>query len=212
MIAMPGNDYDFFTVWRVPGTVDEVLAILTDAESLPVWWPSVYLGVAPVPSAGGDSAEGDSGKEDDDDRADAGQSYHLHTKGWLPYTLRWTMTPERPVTREGFALTAAGDLTGTGRWSFSQDGPETVITYRWQVSAGKPLLRRLGWLLKPVFSANHRWAMDRGEESLILELRRRRHAEAGVPDDIHPPPPATFRSSRLRLNGRRRARLKMPDR
>ncbi|MGX9902273.1 SRPBCC family protein [Arthrobacter sp. SA17] len=185
---MPGKDYDFFTVWRVPGTVDEVLAILTDAEALPVWWPSVYLSVVPVPAVAGDSAEADSGKEDGDgDRTGAGQSYHLHTKGWLPYTLRWTMTPDGPVTREVFALSATGDLTGTGRWSFSQDGPETVITYHWQVSAGKPLLRRLGWLLKPVFSANHRWAMARGEESLTLELRRRRHAESGTFDDVPPP-------------------------
>ncbi|WP_461165281.1 SRPBCC family protein [Arthrobacter sp. R4-81] len=193
---MPGNDYDFFTVWRVPGTVDEVLAILTDAGSLPFWWPSVYLSVVPEPSTGGDSAEGDPGQDGDGDPTGAGQRYHLHTKGWLPYTLRWTMTPEGPATREGFALSATGDLTGTGRWSFSQDGPETVVTYRWQVSAEKPLLRRLGWLLKPVFSANHRWAMARGEESLTLELRRRRHAEAGTLDDVPPPPAATFRFSK----------------
>ncbi|HEY1905085.1 MAG TPA: hypothetical protein VGG91_03530 [Myxococcaceae bacterium] len=32
----------------------------------------------------------------------------------------------------------------------------------------------MSWLLRPVFAANHRWAMARGEESLALELRRRR--------------------------------------
>lgn len=185
---MGSNDYDFFTVWRVPGTVDEVMAVLTDAASLPFWWPSVYLSVVPAPS------DGDPGKDDS-------RSYHLHTKGWLPYTLRWTMTPQGSVTREGFALSAAGDLTGTGQWSFSQDGPETVVTYRWQVSVGKPLLRRLGWLLKPVFSANHRWAMARGEESLTLELRRRRHALVGTSDDVPPPPAATFRFGGLRRIG-----------
>jgi hypothetical protein len=217
---MAGNDYDFFTVWRVPGTVDEVTAILTDADSLPVWWPSVYLSVVPTPAAGGSPGEKDPGNEDDD-ISSTKQSYHLHTKGWLPYTLRWTMTPHEPVTREGFGLSAAGDLRGTGRWSFVPDGPETVVTYRWQVSAGKPLLRRLGWLLKPVFRANHRWAMARGEESLALELRRRRHAAAGVLNDVPPPPAATFRfngfrSKELRLigprrNRRRRTRREMPD-
>jgi uncharacterized protein YndB with AHSA1/START domain len=217
---MAGNDYDFFTVWRVPGTVDEVTAILTDAESLPVWWPSVYLRLVPEHSAEGGPGKRDS-VEEDDDGSGTEQSYHLHTKGWLPYTLRWTMTPHGPVTREGFTLSAAGDLTGTGRWSFMPDGPETVVTYRWQVSAGKPLLRRLGWLFKPVFSANHRWAMARGEESLTLELRRRRHATAGILDDVPAPPAATFRfngllTKGLRLIGRRRngrpgARTEMPD-
>ncbi len=79
-----------------------------------------------------------------------------------------------PVTDAGFALEATGDLSGTGRWRFEQVGPEVVITYDWRVSATKPLLRRLSWLLRPAFSANHHWAMAKGEESLKLELRRRR--------------------------------------
>ena len=47
------------------------------------------------------------------------------------------------------------------------------ITYDWRIRAEKPLLRYLSFLLKPVFSANHRWAMARGEESLKAELARR---------------------------------------
>ena len=100
-----------------------------------------------------------------------------------------------PVTSRGFALTAEGDLNGTGRWTFEKDGPETVITYDWRVSTAKPLLRRLSWLLKPVFAANHRWAMARGQESLALELRRRRAATGiatGGPQAVPPPPPPTF--------------------
>lgn len=156
------NVYDFLTTWRVTGTVDEVTAILGDAAALPQWWPSVYLSVTPVPSDDGPA-----------------RSFLLHTKGWLPYTLRWTMTPTEPVSPRGFALAASGDLNGTGRWTFAQDGAETVITFHWQVTAAKPLLRRLSWLLKPMFTANHRWAMARGEESLDLELRRRRELAAG---------------------------------
>ena len=34
-----GSDYRFLTVWRVAGTVDEVMDVLADAESLPRWWP-----------------------------------------------------------------------------------------------------------------------------------------------------------------------------
>jgi len=38
------NDYHFVTHWRVRGTVKEILDILSDAEDLPRWWPSVYRG------------------------------------------------------------------------------------------------------------------------------------------------------------------------
>lgn len=159
---MGSADYEFTTVWRVAGSPEEVAAILGDVTTLPRWWPSVYLSVEPVAGA----PEGG--------RAGLPRPVRVHAKGWLPYTLRWTLTVTEPVTSHGFALTAAGDLIGTGRWTFEQDGPETVITYDWRVKAAKPLLRRLGWILKPAFAANHRWAMARGQESLALELRRRR--------------------------------------
>ena len=39
--------------------------------------------------------------------------------------------------------------------------------------AEKPLLRRLSFALKPIFSWNHRWAMARGYENLRREVNRR---------------------------------------
>jgi hypothetical protein len=152
-------DYEFLTVWRVAGTPREVMDILGDAGTLPRWWPSVYLRVVPLDPGNADGT---------------GKAFSLHSKGWLPYTLRWRFTVTEPITERGFAIAASGDLRGTGRWTFEQDGPETVVTYDWRVSASKPLLRRLSWLLKPAFAVNHHWAMARGQESLALELRRRR--------------------------------------
>ena len=172
-----GAEYQFFTQWRVAGTLDEVKDVLGDARTLPQWWPAVYLSVHVVEpgGAGGEGAVVD-----------------LYTKGWFPYTLRWTLSIIEPITDAGFALRATGDLDGTGRWTFAQDGPEVAITYRWHISATKPLLRRLSWLFKPAFAANHRWAMKKGLESLQLELRRRR-ATGDEAATIPPPPPATFR-------------------
>jgi hypothetical protein len=170
--------YRFVTVWRVPGTVAEVRAVLSDGASLPRWWPSVYLDV--VPRADGDP-DG------------VGRTVEVFTKGWLPYTLRWTLRITEPMTDTGFALAASGDLAGTGRWTFRPDGPEVVITYDWQVTATKPLVKRLSRLLRPAFEANHRWAMSRGEESLALELRRRRAAGPAERAAVPPPPAVTFR-------------------
>ncbi len=174
-------DYEFFTTWRVAGTVDEAKAVLADAESLSRWWPAVYLSVRLIEAGGPDGV---------------GRVVGLHTKGLLPYTLRWDLTITEPITDQGFALAAAGDLAGTGRWAFEQDGPEVVITYDWRVSATKPLLRRLTWLLRPAFAANHHWAMARGEESLALEMRRRRAGSQAARDRIPPPPRATFAALR----------------
>lgn len=169
------TDYEFLTVWRVAGTTAEVAEVLGDAAALARWWPSVYLSVETLSVGNPDGT---------------GKAFDLHTKGWLPYTLRWKLTATEPITEQGFALTAEGDLNGTGRWTFEQDGPEVVITYDWRVSTAKPLLRRLSWLLKPAFAANHRWAMARGEESLALELRRRRNPKE--PWKIPSPPGPTF--------------------
>ncbi|MDQ4097494.1 MAG: polyketide cyclase [Actinomycetota bacterium] len=173
-----GSDYQFLTVWRVAGTVEEVKAVLNDGKTLPEWWPSVYLDVREV----------EPGRPDG-----LGRVFDLHTKGWLPYTLRWTVRITEPVTDAGFALEASGDLEGTGRWTFEQDGPEVIVTYDWRISATKPLLRRLSWLLRPAFSANHHWAMKRGEESLALEIRRRRAATEEERGTVPPPSPPTFR-------------------
>ncbi len=171
-------DYAFRTVWRVDGTVDEVRAVLADGPSLPRWWPAVYLAVDPLSEGDGNGV---------------GAELALFTTGWLPYTLRWTLRVTAPITDTGYALTATGDLVGTGRWTFAQHGPQAVITYDWRVGARKPLLRRLTWLLRPVFAANHRWAMARGEESLRLEVLRRRATSEAERRRVPPPPPATFR-------------------
>jgi hypothetical protein len=172
-----GPQYEFVTVWRVAGTVDEVKAVLGDAGGLPRWWPAVYLGVDLAEPGGPDGV---------------GRALDLHTKGWLPYTLRWRLRITEPVTDTGFALEASGDLEGTGRWTFEQDGPEVVVTYDWRVAATKPLLRRLSWLLRPAFAANHHWAMARGEESLALEMRRLRADSEDARRRVPPPPPPTF--------------------
>ena len=157
------NDYHFITYWRVPGTVEEIAAVLADERELPRWWPSVYLDVQRL-------AEGD--------ERGLGKEVALYTKGWLPYTLRWSFKVTE-VHSNGFSLEAMGDFVGRGIWTFVPDGDEVIVVYDWQIRADKPLLRNLSFLMKPLFEANHRWAMARGEESLKLELARRRAQAAG---------------------------------
>jgi hypothetical protein len=169
---MPSADYHFLAYWRVPGTVEEVKAILSDPCELPRWWPSVYLSVEELRPA---------------DERGLGREVALHTKGWLPYTLRWSFTVTE-VHPNGFSLEARGDIVGRGIWTFVPDGADVIVVYDWQIRADKPLLRNLGFMLRPAFEADHRWAMARGEESLKLELARRRAGAEPLPLPAPPGP------------------------
>jgi hypothetical protein len=172
-------DYHFVTHWRVHGTCGEVADILGDPLGLEVWWPSVYLKVEEI-----EPAKTQSG---------VGRRVRLLTKGWLPYTLRWDVVVIDSQYPYGLTVGASGDFEGSGAWTFRQDAAVVDITYDWRIRATKPLLRNLSFLLRPLFEANHRWAMAQGEESLALELARRRATSAAQRRAVPPPPgPATL--------------------
>lgn len=174
---MASNDYHFITHWYVRGTIKEVFDILNDAEGLVRWWPSTYLEVKTL--------------KEGDERG-LGKQVELYIKGWLPYTMRWKFTTTE-IQDAGFTLQAHGDFEGRGIWTFKQKGDWVDITYDWLLSAQKPLLRYFSFLLRPVFTLNHHWVMDRGEESLKLEIARRAattpEERAAIPA---PPPPTDF--------------------
>jgi hypothetical protein len=127
------------------------------------------------------------------DSRGVGRRVALVTKGWLPYTLRWEFQVVESRYPHGFTLVATGDFDGRGVWVFEQAGRFVDITYDWRVSAEKPLLRDLSFILRPLFEANHRWAMARGEESLRLELLRRRATSLPDRENVPlPPGPITY--------------------
>jgi len=177
------NQYQFLSRWRVEGTCGEVADILGDPLALPRWWPSVYLGVEEL---------------EPPDARGLGRRVRLHTKGFLPYTLAWDLEVVETRYPHGFAIVATGDFDGRGVWTFEQDGNFVNIAYDWRLSAEKPLLKNLSFVMKSVFEANHRWAMEQGEESLMLELLRRRAgsdaARAKIPQ---PPGPVTYAAAAL---------------
>jgi hypothetical protein len=172
------HEYQFVSRWRVEGTCGEVADVLGDPLALAQWWPSVYLHVDEL---------------NPPDTHGAGRRVRLRTKGWLPYTLRWEFEVVETRYPYGFTLIATGDFDGRGVWTFAQDGAYVDATYDWRISAEKPLLKHLSFLLKPIFEANHRWAMAQGEESLKLELARRRATSDAARSRIPPPAgPVTF--------------------
>lgn len=175
---MTSNEYHYISHWRVKGTIQEVSEILSWATDLVRWWPSVYL----------DVQEGEAGDENG-----IGKVIHLYSKGWLPYTLRWSFRVTESKYPYGLALEAWGDFVGRGIWTFEQNGEWADITYDWKIRADKPLLKYFSFLFKPIFGANHQWAMRMGEESLKLELMRRCAATPEERVSIPSPPGPTFK-------------------
>lgn len=182
--AMPLNDYRFIDRWRVEAKVEEVADILEDALSLPRWWPSVYFEVQEL-EPGGEHG--------------IGKLISLRAGGWLPYTLRINFRMVESRYPYGFSMDATGDLVGQGIWTFAQDGSFVNVTYDWTIRANKPIVDKLSFLVKPVFRSNHNWTMKRGEESLKLELLRRR-AQTSEDRAAISPPRASFVIRALRLN------------
>jgi hypothetical protein len=179
--AMPTNEYHFIDRWRVEGDVREVADILEDWLSLSRWWSAVYFEVKEL-EAGGENG--------------VGRLIRVHAGGWLPYTLRMNLRTTESRYPHGFSVDASGDLEGRGVWSFEQDGRFVSVTYDWTIRANKPIIEKLSFLLKPIFRSNHNWSMNRGEESLKLELLRRRARSAEELERV-PPPPRLSLSMRL---------------
>ena len=178
------DSYHYISRWKVEATVEEVAEIVTDALSFVDWWPSVYLEMKEV-------APGDGGG--------VGREVIALTKGWLPYRLRFDFTVTESDYPRGYAVRASGDFEGRGIWTFDRDRGDVIVTYDWLVRPASGFLRRLAPVLMPVFSANHRWAMDRGEESLRLELARRRARTPQERVEIPQPPGPTFFRPAARL-------------
>jgi hypothetical protein len=158
--------YHFTSNWQVQGSAVEVYEILSDASLLPAWWPSVYLDVKVL----------DKGQADG-----TGRSVALYTKGWLPYTLLWHFVVTQVCKPNIICIQAQGDFNGFGKWTIKQSGATCNITFDWHIQANKFLLKKFSFLLKPLFAANHSWAMAQGEQALILELLRRRGDLTGAP-------------------------------
>jgi len=173
MAKAPAPVYRYLSRWRVRGPIDEVAAVLRDAEQYPRWWPAVYLAVEPLPG---------------DDRA--GARRRVRSQGFLPYAIEFTARVVDERLPHGFTVEADGEMQGRGDWQLSADGDWVDVVYRWRVSVKKLLWRTTSWALRPLFEANHDWAMRRGEESLRLELARRRARSDAERDAVPPPPPA----------------------
>ena len=164
--------FRIITDWRVKGRLTDVVRLLTTPETFPIWWSEVYLAVKPL--APGD-AEG------------IGHTVAIRAKGWLRYRLHWRATLTEANLPHSWVIEAKGDLNGRGTWHLRQAGEVVEVEYDWQVPSDRPLRRLMvplfGWLM----TANHRWAMSRGEAALNRALAKLYRARNSADAPAYPP-------------------------
>ncbi len=164
---MPANEYHFLTPWFIPGaTVEQVWALVSDATTFPAWWRSVFLEVSVEHEA--------------EDGLGVGKRLRYHTKGYLPYHLYWTGTVTALEPPTMIEIGASGDFNGVGRWTLSQRENGVYVALDWRITVDQWFVKKFAFIMNPLFQWNHRWAMARGEEGLIVHLGRQKLKDASA--------------------------------
>jgi hypothetical protein len=65
---------------------------------------------------------------------------------------------------------AIGELQGSGRWQFSNDGEVTTARYDWKVETTKAWMNVMAPVARPLFRWNHEVVMGWGGEGLAKML------------------------------------------
>lgn len=142
------NSYRFRSVWRVPAPREAVYRVLEELAEYPRWWPEIRR----------------SERVDD-------QTYELTCRSLLPYDLTFTTTQQRTDPDRGLLeASMAGDLEGFSRWTMREDLNGTRLMFTEVVIANKALLRRLAFVARPAFTANHALMMRHGQQGLRTYL------------------------------------------
>jgi hypothetical protein len=148
---MSQHEYHFTTRWRVKGPIQVVYDILKDGPKYADWWRPAYRSSIKV----------------------GPEKVASTVRAKLPYTLKFDTELIREQPPKELALRSTGELVGTGLWKLRQVDSYTEVDFIWDVSAEKPIIRRLSFLLKPLFNWNHDWVMKVGERGLQEEVNRR---------------------------------------
>ncbi len=155
------SEYVFIDEWECDAPREAVFEALADARTYPAWWTPVYLEVT------------------SDGPPEVGRVSQQLFKGRLPYRLRTTSTIVRCDRPSEFAVEVKGDLSGRGVWTLSeQDTGGTHVKFDWRVNADRTLLRVLTPVLRPLFRANHGYAISRAMAGLAPYARTQASASA----------------------------------
>jgi uncharacterized protein YndB with AHSA1/START domain len=145
--------YQFVDTWHLAADIERVYELVGEPLQYPRWWGDVWL-----------SAEGDGGEPR------PGKHIEVVTRGFLPYRIRWSLTCLEADRPSRITSRMEGDFEGTATWLLSEADGRVTAQLDFRPDVRKPGVRQLTPVLRPLFSANHRWAMRRGEEGAVRAL------------------------------------------
>lgn len=146
--------YALVTQWLLAAPAERIFDALETPEEWPRWWPYVHS----VANLARGDAQG------------IGAVWRYTWSSRLPYRLTFDMTTTRATRPQMIEATAAGDVTGVGRWTLAAAGAASRVRYEWTVATGKRWMRALAPLLAPVFEWNHDAVMAAGGRGLARHL------------------------------------------
>jgi uncharacterized protein YndB with AHSA1/START domain len=143
------SQYRFLDRWLVRAPIERVYETIGDTLGYQRWWTDFVL-----------RSEGDPGEPR------PGKRNRLLVKAFLPYKVRFgleVLEAERP---RRILSRLSGDFDGTGEWQLTETAEGVEAFLDWRPEVNKRLIAYLTPVLRPLFRANHTWAMTRGERQI----------------------------------------------
>ncbi len=141
-------DYHFVTRWSFQAPVERLWEELGQVEAWAAWMPP---GVWKATLRGAGPAVG------------MGTVADCKVRGFLPYTLGFSVevTAFKPLTL--LVVRSAGDLVGEGRVALAPRDGGTAVTILWDVRTSQAVMNMLGHapFVKSLLEKNHGYVMDR---------------------------------------------------
>lgn len=105
-----------------------------------------------------------------DPQSGIGRTIRLTWRTQLPYGFTFDVRLVRIEPNHLLEGQARGDLEGTGLWTLTRDGDNTIVQYDWNVRTNKSWMNVLAPILRGAFTYNHDVVMRWGAEGLARRL------------------------------------------
>lgn len=152
--------FEINSCWDIDVNISELDFVIDEPRLITNWWAAVFLKVEIL---GGSYY------------SDEGLKVRLWTKGLMPHSFKFLARVFHDKTKNQVMVKTDGDFNGIGTISISPIGRnQSQIHINWRTCVNNHYLYPLMMLVKPIFIANHKWAMRRGEQGIKQELLHRK--------------------------------------